>query len=265
METLNIIKNVLNYIEDNIGEDSIDVKKIANIMHENKTSAERIFRFLTGYTIKEYFKNRKLSMAGMELLKKDKKIIDVAVMFGYSSSQAFTRAFKSFYGFSPSEIENKSLKLFAPLILTLSIGNEFLTYRYVELEEQEFYGVYCKTSNDENAGQAIRDFWKSFDKSKLIGDRYGFNIKESPTESKYYITSKTKFENSEKIKIRASKYAMFSFDRNARVEHKINDIINYWIGQSGLTFDSSIPIIERYTTDALEIYYPIKIKNPLMQ
>lgn len=255
MDSISKLDAVFDYIESNLcGQIKID--KIAQLMCENKKSAESIFKFFTGITIKEYFKNRKLSMAGLELIKGE-KVIDVAVKFGYSSSQSFARAFNSFFGFNPGEVrqKNRTLKLFAPFVITLSFGSEPMEYKIVDQPERTLYAVMREEQNV-TTGKVARAFWKSFDKSQIKGEMYG--LSEMKDDGRYWIASDKPFVGSQPMTIKASKFAVFTFDRDARVENKISNIIKYWLDESGVEFNKEFPILEKYNIDSLEIYYAIK-------
>lgn len=56
---------------------------------------------MTGITLNEYIRRRKLSKAACELVETTKSIIDIAIFYGYGSQEAFTRAFKDMYGLTP--------------------------------------------------------------------------------------------------------------------------------------------------------------------
>lgn len=259
MKSIDKLQRVFDYIESCLTTE-VDINNIAQIMCENKESSERIFRFLTGVTIKEYYKNRKLSMAGIELLKEDSKVLDVAVKFGYSSSQAFTRAFRAYHGFNPMEIKKseRELKLFAPFVFTIELGTESMNYKIVDLQQRQLYGIYLEIQDEKYVGAFARQFWKNFDKSQVKGNLYGFYLNDK-NSGKYYIASDIQFVNSSPIKIEKSKFAVFSFDRTSRTEEEnIDNILKYWIEQSGVVFNDKVPIIEKYLKDTLEIYYPIK-------
>lgn len=71
---------------------------------------------LCGYSISEYIRNRKLSLAGYELLHTNNKIIDIALKYGYDSPDSFTKAFTRFHGSTPfsSQINLNLKKLIVP-------------------------------------------------------------------------------------------------------------------------------------------------------
>lgn len=106
--------SLINYIEENLCEE-ISYKKLSQILGVNEYTLHRIFLFVTNYTLADYIRKRRLSMAALELLEEKEKIIDIAIKYNYESSQAFSRAFKSMMGFTPSEIKNNrnNIKFFS--------------------------------------------------------------------------------------------------------------------------------------------------------
>ena len=56
---------------------------------------------MTGYSVSEYIRNRKLYLAALELKKADRKVIDVALDYGYDTPDSFAKAFTRFHGISP--------------------------------------------------------------------------------------------------------------------------------------------------------------------
>lgn len=63
----------------------------------------RKFREISGMPLREYLHQRKLAFALKELRDTEKGILEIALNYGFSSHEAFTRAFKEAYGVSPGE------------------------------------------------------------------------------------------------------------------------------------------------------------------
>lgn len=57
---------------------------------------------ITGMQFKDYLRCRKLAFALKEIRDSDKRIMQIALGYGFSSHEAFTRAFKNTYGVTPS-------------------------------------------------------------------------------------------------------------------------------------------------------------------
>lgn len=65
------------------------------------------FHEVVGLTFKRYVVKRKLSIAAFELGQSNRRIIDIAVAYGFSSHEAFTRSFVKEYGMTPLDYRRK--------------------------------------------------------------------------------------------------------------------------------------------------------------
>ena len=93
-KTVDYIESVLN--------DEIDEKKIGALSGYSYSMFRRIFSILTGTTLSEYMRFRKLTHAAEALRETDKKIIDIVLDAGYDSPDSFGLAFKNFHGRTPT-------------------------------------------------------------------------------------------------------------------------------------------------------------------
>lgn len=64
----------------------------------------RVFQLATSMSIMSYVRARRLSNAARAIMSNKQNIIDVALDAGYGSHEAFTRAFASYYGTTPSQL-----------------------------------------------------------------------------------------------------------------------------------------------------------------
>ena len=90
-----MLKNLnaaIEYIEANLLAEEIDVDKAAALACINSDSFMRFFSYMTGMTLNEYIRRRKLSAAADDVRNRNDRIIDIAVKFGYESADAFSRA-----------------------------------------------------------------------------------------------------------------------------------------------------------------------------
>ena len=121
---MNIIKSfndTIDYLE-TVLDDEIDEKKVTQLSGYSYSMFSRLFSILTETTLSEYLRSRRLTEAAVILRDTDEKIIDVALKFGYESSDSFGTAFKNFHGFTPSEVRNgKPFKLVSRVQLALSV------------------------------------------------------------------------------------------------------------------------------------------------
>lgn len=60
------------------------------------------FKEISGMQLRDYMRSRKLAFALKELRDTDQGILDIALQYGFSSHEAFTRSFKDAYGITPS-------------------------------------------------------------------------------------------------------------------------------------------------------------------
>lgn len=121
----------VDYIEEHILEE-IDYEQIGKSIGCSAYLYQRMFSFTFNLTPAEYIRKRRMSLAAEDLRYNDMKIIDCALMYGYDSPTAFTRAFKSFHGLSPSQVRTSKapMKSFSRFgIQSQIIGGDDLLYR----------------------------------------------------------------------------------------------------------------------------------------
>lgn len=134
MDWISGISNAINYIEAHLTEE-LDYEQIAKESFSSSFHFQRVFSILCGYTLGEYIRYRRLTLAGAELASTRCKVIDVAYKYGYDTPESFSRAFQKFHGVSPSEARYSgiSLKSFSPLSIKVSLeGGNFMQYRIEE-------------------------------------------------------------------------------------------------------------------------------------
>lgn len=98
----NKIDGSINFIESRLTE-SIDVGELAQQAFFSKTHYQRLFRAIVGEPVMEYVKNRRLQLACRDVQAGNTGILDIALKYGYDSHEGFTRAFKAYFGVTPSE------------------------------------------------------------------------------------------------------------------------------------------------------------------
>ena len=134
MDWITGIQNAINYIEDHITEE-LDYEQIARQSFSSSFHFQRVFSVLCGYTLGEYIRNRRLSLAGIELTNTQEKIIDVAFKYGYDNPESFANAFRKFHGIAPSQARSGSanLKSFSRLSIKVTLeGGNIMNYRIEE-------------------------------------------------------------------------------------------------------------------------------------
>ncbi len=142
MEWITGLQKAIDYIEDNLTE-TIDYKIVAEQSFSSSYHFQRIFSILCGFTVGEYIRNRRLTLAGTELAMSEAKVIDVALKYGYESPDSFARAFQKFHGILPSQARNDGscLRSFSRLVLKFSLeGGTTMRYRVETKPELKLTG-----------------------------------------------------------------------------------------------------------------------------
>jgi AraC family transcriptional regulator len=185
------LQNAIAYIEDNLTEE-IQIKDVANQAYISEFHFQRIFAVLCGYSVAEYIRNRRMTLAARELMGSDVKVIDVAIKYGYDSPDSFTRAFTRFHGVTPSAAREKGVQLkdFAPLRIAVSLkGGTMMDYK---IEEKAAFTVMGRkrSFNVETSYQEIPKFWMehmSDGSSKIVCGMYGICIDSHGGDFDYLI------------------------------------------------------------------------------
>lgn len=160
MNWVKTIEDAIEYIEGNITED-LTVGRIAEEVNTSAFYFQRGFSMLCGYTVGEYVRMRRLSIAGEELLSSDVKVIDLAMKYGYDSPDSFTKAFTRFHGSTPTDVRRGGamLKSFAPLHIKLTLdGGSTMEYRIEKKPAFKVMGV-ARNFSYENANAEVPQFW----------------------------------------------------------------------------------------------------------
>ncbi len=142
------------------------VKKVHKEAAISRYHFHRIFLLGTKFTLGDYIKRRRFTEIEKRVVLNSEKIIDIAVDCSYNSHEALTRAFKSFYGVSPSLYRTSPIK--NPLLLQEAFIPEDLNYTYynlndspqlVNIEDMKIMGISGETSLKNNT---LNDLWSSF-------------------------------------------------------------------------------------------------------
>ena len=180
MEWMAIIGNSVQYIEDHITED-VTVEDVAKAVCVSPFYFQKGFSMLCGFSVSEYIRNRRLALAGRDLMMTDEKIIDIAIKYGYDSPDSFTKAFTRFHGVSPSFVrkEGALLKTFAPLKIKISLeGGYLMDYKIIKKDAFTVIAD-AKMFSYEGAKEAVPQFWQEHfqtGKGQYVMGVYGINI-----------------------------------------------------------------------------------------
>lgn len=143
MEWMQGLQKAVDYIEDHL-EEEIDFAVVAAQAYSSNFHFQRVFHIICGYSLGEYIRNRRLSLAGSELSAGGSKVIDTALKYGYNSPESFSRAFTKFHGVTPQQAKTGTvnLKSFSRVSVKLILeGGTAMDYR---IEKREAFQVIAR-------------------------------------------------------------------------------------------------------------------------
>ena len=143
MNWTNGMQRVLDCIENRL-DNAIGLAELAGLAETTEYHLQRAFSMLTGLTLNEYIRMRRLTRAAADL-KAGMKVIDAAVKYGYDSPDSFARAFARFHGLPPSEARLPSARLNAcsPLHIKLTLeGGNMIDYRIEHKDKMLLLGYH---------------------------------------------------------------------------------------------------------------------------
>lgn len=164
MDCIQSIRSAIEYMENHMLED-ITYEDVARHVYMSNYHFHRLFSMIVGMTANEYIRNRKLSMAGQELIMSDKKVIDIALKYGYESPESFAKAFSRFHGVTPNaaKCSGAPLKSFNRLTLKIQFeGGTAMEYKIVEREKFKLLTkveAFRNESVSEEGNTEIPEFW----------------------------------------------------------------------------------------------------------
>ena len=156
------IQRALDYVEAHLME-SVDYEEAAKQAYSSSFHFQRVFSILCGFTLGDYIRMRRLTLAGSELASSDIRVIDAALKYGYDTPESFSRAFTRFHGVPPSQAKHgAALKAFSPLSVKLTLdGGSTMDYR---IETVEAFRLICRKkqipSRAELTEAVISPFWR---------------------------------------------------------------------------------------------------------
>lgn len=136
-------KSAIEYIEENLTTD-IDFNLVAKKAKCSSYHFQKMFSSLVGVPLSEYIRKRRMTLAAIEIQNSDKKIIDIALKYGYDSHSSFTRAFQLIHGMTPSKARIDGVPLMAYPTLSFQFilkGVEAMQYQMIETQPYKVFGM----------------------------------------------------------------------------------------------------------------------------
>lgn len=173
MEWYTMLQRAIDYMEEHLLEE-INYEDVARQVHMSSYEFHRTFSCLAGMTANTYIRNRRLALAGKELMETGARITEMAFKYGYETPESFTKAFSRFHGVAPKYAKDAGVKLkfFHPLVIKITMeGGKIMNYRMEQTKEKKFIAMVRsfqnKIINDEE-NQEIPNFWSECQERNLL-------------------------------------------------------------------------------------------------
>ncbi|MFJ8530825.1 helix-turn-helix transcriptional regulator [Bacillus sp. NPDC094106] len=101
-EYKDLIKGAVTYIEEHLDEE-LTTERVASYSAISMYHFHRIFQSHLGMSVTDYIRKRRLTHAAQALVMTDRAVLDIAVQYGFSSQEAFTRSFKRMFHLPPKK------------------------------------------------------------------------------------------------------------------------------------------------------------------
>lgn len=265
------MNNLFRYIENNLLSD-LDTDLLSNVGYVSHTQLYRDFYSLTGHSVKEYVRKRRLSNTLALIKTSDLGLTDISFQCGYSSHQALCRSVRQTLGLTPSEYKNGNAYYFFPPfngepLQAVTVLNETIPQMLCIL----FY--HSSLMNIENMAvntflSVISDYsGRIFGRNgKQDGSRFTYELYLTDTDRDYCKLTSHGFEITHETPCFTATFATSTI-RNE--EQKINTAWDYvyskWLQNSMFEYTDE-PYYEEYILKngkpvKLKLYLPIKKRS----
>ncbi|MFI5976278.1 GyrI-like domain-containing protein [Streptomyces sp. NPDC051452] len=139
---LDRLNQAMEHIEEHLDQ-HIEVSALARITVTSEYHFRRLFSSLAGMPLSAYIRRRRLTVAGAEVLARERTLLEIAIRCGYTSGEAFARAFRAVHGVGPGEARRTGSALNSQPRLSFRLiveGNSTMRYRIVEKEAFRIVG-----------------------------------------------------------------------------------------------------------------------------
>lgn len=166
------IERCIEYIEDNIKK-NLTAEDIAAEAGYSLYHFSRVFSLCKDMPVMEYVRSRKLSLAAVELFS-GRRIIDIALDYGFETQSGFAKAFRKTFGYSPSQyaarMEGFLLAKDKPI---LKIGGYMMKPVFVQKPGFRVagYGIHTNVAEGQYT-KDIASFWSHYEGENLETKMY---------------------------------------------------------------------------------------------
>lgn len=282
------IQRGIDYIEANLDFD-IELAKVSKLAGISHWHFQRIFKAVTGETLKTYVRSRRLANSLDALLTTDAGILEISIRAGFESQEAFTRAFKRAFDLTPNayrKLGDKSLFLkkvqfdtayLRHINANVSLQPEIETQPPMTLVglATQFYSV---DSEKNNIGDQLPQLWERFVPrlgeiaDTVPGVCYGLvqQVREDSALLQYHAAIEVTRvgelpADMVSVEVPGATYARFCHGGPAKsIDRTVNYIYSTWLAQSGRrhTYAADLEIYGRAfhpTAEDSVMYYAIPV------
>lgn len=235
-----------------------------------------MFAYLSGISLNEYVRRRRLTQAAAMLRVPGTRVLDVALACGYESPTAFTRAFSAQHGITPREAMRGGAKLksFSAVSFQLTIkGAENMEYQMEQKGAMRMVGKKWKVSMvDGENFRTIPQIWKAEMENgrvqqydALTGEVIGACTETGSDEFHYWIGKLTNSpvpEGMEARDIPAAQWAVFPCTMET-LQDVTRRIFSQWLPGSGYEL-APLPQLEVYKAEHVEIWVAVTEKKAVL-
>lgn len=264
MEWLKKFNSAVDYIEKNLDKE-ISYDEAARTACCSSYYFQRMFSYIAGISLSEYIRRRRMTQAAFDLQQSEKKVLDIALKYGYTSPTSFNRAFHGVHGITPTAAKSTGATLNSYPALRLSVqvtGGEGMVYRMEERKAFRIVGLRIPLTVEMEENQKnVPLFWKNvledqrFERicslsDKTPGEVMGITVYENPASIFYYIGVETDKEvpaGMTEYEIPAALWAVFGNDGPFRecVQNVFRRFCREWLPFSGYRY-AGLPDLEVY-------------------
>lgn len=171
MSKFEILFSALEYMENHLCEE-IKTEDIAKACYCSKSTLEKIFRCVNHISVHDYLIRRRMTLAARRIAEKpDESILAIAMDYGYSTNESFTRAFKGIWNCKPSEFrKRKFVELFPRINVPFEDGDEYMRDRR-NVDISQLYDLFKKRKKCYFIGCDIKSLVPINEISHKAGDK----------------------------------------------------------------------------------------------
>lgn len=275
MKWIDVLNQLIDYLEMHLDEE-ISPHEIELITGCPYSVFQRMFSYTSDISLHEYIRRRRLSEAAYELQSLQAKVIDVAMKYGYESSDAFCVAFKKQHGVTPAmaKRKNTSLNSYPRLQFRMNIiGGTAMKYRVVQKDSMNVIGVFGSVNDgiwpQVKSDGTLKELEAYGGDSVSLGLCFGF---DDDGKNKYMVAVEDKGDNNLKDRYRsfaipASSWLIFEAigPLFPTLQNTWKKIYGEFIPSNNYKQNPDLPTVEKYFSNETEAAdYIVEIWIPIM-